>query len=83
MALHELDLPCDVAFVDIYAQPHIVIDDGTPVADVSPKNVVPALRLDAGELLTEVGVILQYLADSRHGRPSPIFAGPPTRRFSG
>lgn len=67
MALHELDLPCDVAFVDIYAQPHRVIDDGTPFAEVSPKNAVPALRLDSGELLTEVGVILQYLADLKPG----------------
>lgn len=63
MVLLELGIPHEVEFVDIYAQPHVVIEDGTPFAHVNPKNAVPALRLDSGELLTEVGVILQYIAD--------------------
>ncbi len=63
MVLLELGLPHKIRFVDIYVQPHVLIDDGEPFSDVSPKNAVPALRLDSGELLTEVGVILQYLAD--------------------
>ncbi|MGF6575033.1 glutathione S-transferase [Paraburkholderia sp. GAS333] len=63
MVLLELGIPHAVKFVDIYAQPHVVIDDGTSFADVNPKHAVPALRLDSGELLTEVGVILQYIAD--------------------
>ncbi|WP_411885200.1 glutathione binding-like protein [Polaromonas sp. YR568] len=63
MILLELGLPHEIEFVDIYVQPHVLIDDGSLFTDVNPKNSVPALRLDSGELLTEVGVILQYIAD--------------------
>ncbi len=63
MILLELGLPHDVEFVDIYVQPHVVIDDKGLFVGVNPKNSVPALRLDSGELLTEIGVILQYIAD--------------------
>lgn len=63
MVLLELGIPHEVKFVDIYVQPHQVIADGTPFTDVNPKNAVPSLMLDSGELLTEVGVILQYIAD--------------------
>lgn len=63
MILLELGIPHEVEFVDIYAQPHILIEGGTLFTDVNPKNSVPALRLDSGELLTEIGVILQYIAD--------------------
>lgn len=63
MVLLELGLSHQIEFVDIYVQPHVLIGGGTPFADVSPKNAVPALRLDSGELLTEVGVILQYIVD--------------------
>lgn len=67
MVLLELGLPHAIEFVDIYKQPHVVMGDGTPFADINPKNSVPALRLDSGELLTEVGVILQYIADLKPG----------------
>ncbi|CAG9208783.1 Glutathione S-transferase [Paraburkholderia tropica] len=63
MVLLELGITHEIEFVDIYAQPHVLITDGTPFASVNPKNGVPALRLDSGELLTEIGVILQYIAD--------------------
>jgi glutathione S-transferase len=63
MILLELGLPHEIEFVDIYVQPHVLIDDRSLFTDVNPKNSVPALRLDSGELLTEVGVILQYIAD--------------------
>lgn len=63
MVLLELGLPHEIKFVDIYVQPHVLIDDRSPFTAVNPKNSVPALRLDSGELLTEIGVILQYIAD--------------------
>ena len=63
MILIELGLPHEIKFVDIYAQPHALVDDGQIYASVNPKNAVPALRLDSGELLTEIGVILQYIAN--------------------
>lgn len=63
MVLLELAIPHEVKFVDVYAQPHVVIENGAPFADLNPKNAVPLLVLDSGELLTEVGVILQYIAD--------------------
>jgi glutathione S-transferase len=61
--LLELGLPHAIEFVDIYVQPHVLIGDRSLFTNVNPKNSVPALKLDSGELLTEVGVILQYIAD--------------------
>ena len=39
--------------------------DGSDWTKVNPKNYVPALLLDSGEVLTEVTAILQYIADRR------------------
>jgi glutathione S-transferase len=63
IALIELGIPHTVEFVDIFVQPHVVLSDGTPYARVNPKEAVPALQLDSGELLTEVGVILQFIGE--------------------
>jgi glutathione S-transferase len=38
---------------------------GEDYLKVNPKGSVPALRLDDGEVLTEVAVILQYVADRK------------------
>jgi glutathione S-transferase len=32
---------------------------------INPKGYVPALKMDNGQVLTEVGVIIQYLADQK------------------
>ena len=41
--------------------------DGEDYLKVNPKASVPALRLDNDEVLTEVAVILQYIADQKPG----------------
>src|SRR5688572_24566372 len=38
-------------------------EGGEDFAKVNPKGYVPALRLDNGEVLTEVATLVQYLAD--------------------
>ena len=67
IVLLELDIPHEIEFVDIYAQPHVLISSGAVYRHLNPKHAVPALRLGSGELLTEVGVILQYVADLKPG----------------
>lgn len=70
MVLFELGIPHTVEWVDIYAQPHVLIEAGTVYKELNPKDAVPALELDSGELLSEVGVILQLLGDL--GAASPL-----------
>lgn len=52
----------DLEKVDI---PNKTIAGGADYWKVNPKGYVPALMLDNGEVLTEVGVICQYLADQK------------------
>ena len=58
----EAGLKLDLVKVDI---PTKKTADGADFWAVNPKGYVPALQLDSGEVLTEVGVIIQYLADQK------------------
>lgn len=56
----EAGIPVDLVKVDI---PNKKTEDGGDFWQINPKGYVPALQLDDGRVLTEVGVICQYLAD--------------------
>lgn len=73
IAATEAGIDLDLVHVDIIKEPH-VLKDGSPYEPINPKLYVPALRLEDGSLLTEVAVILQYLADRA---PEAGLAPPP------
>jgi glutathione S-transferase len=58
----EAGITLDLEKVDI---PNKKTADGGDFWKVNPKGYVPALMLDDGQVLTEVGVICQYLADQK------------------
>ena len=58
--LREAGYAFDLIKVDI---PNKKTEHGDDYWKINPKGYVPALVLDSGEVLTEVGVICQYLAD--------------------
>ena len=72
IAAAELNLDLDMVFVDILHDPHRLID-GTDYRAINTRNYVPLLELDDGRHLSEVAVILQYLADRS---PSRLAAAP-------
>ncbi len=61
IALREAGLAFDLEQVDLGAKK---AKTGADYLAVNVKGVVPALRLDDGEVLTEAGAILQYIADA-------------------
>jgi glutathione S-transferase len=72
IALREAGLPFSLVRVDF--SKGRATDDGQHLADVNPKNYVPALVLPSGETLTEGAVIIQYIADQV---PDKQLAPPP------
>lgn len=66
MAVHivanEAGHALDLVKVDI---PNKKTESGEDFWQINPKGYVPALALDNGDVLTEVGVICQYLADQK------------------
>lgn len=62
IVLREAGYAFDIDKVDLAAQR---TDAGEDYRQVNAKGYVPALRLDDGQVLTEVAVILQYLADHK------------------
>ena len=70
ITLHESGLPFTAVRVDLRAH---TLSDGTDYYSINPKGYVPLLELDDGSRLTEVAVILQYVADREPGRLAPAF----------
>lgn len=60
IVLNELGQPYDLEKVDLAAKK---TETGADFTEVNGKGYVPTLELAKGEVLTEVSVILQYLAD--------------------
>lgn len=60
IVLRELGLPFEAVRVDLKTHK---LADGTDYYTINPKGYVPALRLDDGQILTELAAILQYLGD--------------------
>ena len=70
IALSEAGLPYTTERVDLRAH---TFGDNADYYGVNPKGYVPVLELDDGERLTEVAVILQYIADRKPGTLAPAF----------
>jgi glutathione S-transferase len=52
-----------------------VLEDGSDYRAINPKGYVPLLELADGTRLSEVAVILQYIADRKPGALAPAFGG--------
>lgn len=64
IALHEAGAEARYIYVDIHTHPHDRrLEDGSDYHAINPMGQVPAVRTQAGELITENPVVLQYVAD--------------------
>lgn len=73
IALLEANAKCDYVKVDLAKKQY----DGTKdYRTINPKGTVPAIQLGNGDVLTEVAVILQYIAD--HHPDANLIAKPGT-----
>lgn len=70
IALEELGLPYTTKRVDLKTH---TLADGSDYYAINPKGYVPLLELDDGTRLSEVAVILQYVADRKPGTLAPAF----------
>jgi glutathione S-transferase len=70
IALGEAGIPYATKIVDLKKH---ALADGTDYYTINPKGYVPLLELDDGEHLSEVAVILQYIADRKPGTLAPAF----------
>jgi glutathione S-transferase len=68
IALNEAGFAYDAVKVDL--RKHLLAD-GTDYYTINPKGYVPLLELDDGQRLSEVAVILQYIADRKPGTLAP------------
>jgi glutathione S-transferase len=65
IALHEAGLAHELVKVDLKEKK---TETGEDFAKINPKNQVPALMLDSGEMVTEGPVIVQVIADKAAGK---------------
>lgn len=72
IALAEADLAYAAVKVDLRKHQ---TEDGTDFYSINPKGYVPFLALDGNETLSEVAVLLQYIADRKPGTLAPAFGG--------
>lgn len=70
IALSESGLPYETSRVDLRSH---TVAGGADYYGINPKGYVPLLELDNGERLSEVAVILQYIADRNPGTLAPAF----------
>lgn len=70
IVLNELGRAVELVKVDLVKH---TLPDGSDYRAVNPKGYVPMLELDDGTRITEVNVILQYLADLAPGTLAPVF----------
>ena len=70
IALNEAGLNYDAIKVDLSKH---LLADGTDYYTINPKGSVPLLELPDGQRLSEVAVILQYIADRKPGTLAPAF----------
>jgi glutathione S-transferase len=62
IVLAESGLPYEAVKVDLKTR---TTEKGEPYAEITPKNQVPCLRLDDGQLMTEGVAIMQLVADKK------------------
>ena len=77
IALNEAGLAYDAVKVDLRTHQ---LADGTDYYTINPKGYVPLLELDDGQRLSEVTVILQYIADRKPGTLAPALGSLPRYR---
>ena len=70
IALAEAGIPADIVRVDLRTHK---LPDGSDYHKVNPKGYVPAVQLEDGTVLTEVSILLQYIADRKPGSLAPAF----------
>ena len=75
IALREAGLPFDLELVDRSKK----TGSGADYWTINPKGAVPAVKLDDGQVLTEAGVIQQYIADKAPQKKLAPAAGTPER----